>query len=70
MISIWRIPGSTPLAAGIVITYLGATVYLKALMPEVISGLLIGVGVTLISTGLNELSKFYSSTTMLEKPIL
>ena len=33
-------------------------------------GLLIGVGITLLATGLNELSKFYSSTTKLEKPVL
>lgn len=50
----------------------GRISYLKVLIivPEVASGLFIGVGATLIATALNELSRFYSSTTVLEKPIL
>jgi len=72
MASIRSVPGIVPLAIGIVITCFGVVSYLKVLiiMPEVTSGLFIGVGVTLIATGLNEVSKFYSSTTVLEKPIL
>ena len=68
MTTIHRAPGIVPLAIGIVITCFGVVSYLKALIvvPEVASGLFIGVGVTLIATGLNELSKFYSSTTVLE----
>ena len=71
MTTIRRAPGIVPLAIGIVITGFGVVSYLKALIvvPEVASGFFIGVGVTLIATGLNELSKFYSSTTVLEKPV-
>ena len=46
--------------------------YLKFLIMisgEVV-GLLIGIGVTLLATGLNEVSKFYGSTTKLEEPVL
>jgi len=35
-----------------------------------VMGLLIGIAITLLTTGLNEVSKFYSSTTELRKPIL
>ncbi|MHA1665480.1 MAG: hypothetical protein ACTSVW_06565 [Candidatus Njordarchaeales archaeon] len=68
----YKAPGFISLAIGIITACFGVVSYVKFpdVISEVASSLFIGVGVTLITTGLNELSKFYSSTSMLEKPIL
>jgi len=60
-------PGVVTSIVSAVVTTIGALPYFSSIkMPEVASGILIGTGITLLATGLNELSRFYSSTTELE----
>ncbi len=60
-----------PFITGVLITIIGVLPYLKFLvMPDVVSGLFIGTGVTLIATVLNEILRFFISTTELEGPVL
>ena len=72
-------PGLIPLVLGIIIIVISIVFMLYPnvqvlgvwiTIPEIVPGLLIGVGITLIATGLNEYSKFLSSTTKLDKPAL
>ena len=63
-------PGFVPFITGVLIMVIGVLSYLKFLvMPDMVSGLFIGTGVTLIATGLSEISRFFTSTTELERPV-
>jgi len=65
-----RAPGIVSVSIGLIILGFATLYYLclKLLIavPEEVVGLLIGIGITLLATGLNEVSKFYGSTTELE----
>jgi len=69
-----RVPGIVSVSIGLIILGFAILYYLclKLLIavPEEVVGLLIGIAITLLATGLNEVSKFYGSTTKLEKPVL
>jgi len=65
-----KAPGFAALVSGLTIVTIATCMFLGKLLPDIVSGLLIGIGVALLSTGLNEMSKFYSTTTVLRKPIL
>jgi len=70
-------PGVISLLLGLIILVIGGVLLhypslqiLGRTIPEIVPGLLIGVGITLVSTGLNEYSRFRSTTIELVKPVL
>ena len=61
-----RYPGFITVLIGVVVIVISFALYM--MVTAHLASMLMGVGIALLATGLNELSKFYASTTELKKP--